>query len=473
MDEVKEECGIFGIYGHDEAPNITYLGLYALQHRGQESCGIASSDNKNIYFHKGLGLVNDVFKENTLSQLKGRNAIGHVRYSTAGETLLKNAQPLVADYYYGSIAVSHNGNLTNAHTIKRDLEEKGSIFSSTSDTEVVIHLIASLAGEGLIDNDLIGRVVLSLMKLNGAYSFLFLSEKEMIAARDPFGFRPLVMGKINDSIVFASETCALDLINAAYVRDVKPGEVILVNDEGIHSIFPFEDQKKSSCVFELIYFSRPDSMFNGQSIYKHRINMGIELAKESYVDADIVIPVPDSGVPAALGFAKESGIDFEMGFTRNHYVGRTFIEPKKAIRHFGVKVKLNPVFDVIAGKRVVVVDDSIVRGTTSKKIVDMLKLAGAKEIHLRLSSPMVTTPCFYGIDTPVKDELMASKYTVEEINAKLGTDSTKFLSLEGLKKAVGDGMSFCNACFSGVYPEAIDDEAYGDFQLKLFSKEIF
>lgn len=472
MDEVKEECGIFGIFGHDEAPNITYLGLYALQHRGQESCGIASSNSEKIYFHKGIGLVNDVFKENTISQLKGRNAIGHVRYSTAGETLIKNAQPLVADYFYGSIAVSHNGNLTNARMLKRELEERGSIFSSTSDTEVVIHLIASLADDRLVSNDLFGRVILSLMKLSGAYSFLFLSEREMIAARDPFGFRPLVMGKLNGSIVFASETCALDLINAAYIRDVKPGEVILVNDEGIQSVFPFESQKRASCVFELIYFSRPDSMFNGQSIYKHRMKMGAELAKESYVDADIVIPVPDSGVPAALGFAKESGIDFEMGFTRNHYVGRTFIQPKKNIRHFGVKVKLNPVSDVIAGKRVIVVDDSIVRGTTSKKIVDMLKLAGAKEIHLRLSSPMVTTPCFYGIDTPVKDELIASKYTLEEINAKLGTTSTKFLSIEGLKRAVGDEVNFCNACFSGVYPEVIEDETNAGFQLKLFSKEI-
>ncbi len=473
MDEVREECGVFGVYGHDEAPNITYLGLYALQHRGQESCGIASSDNKHIYYHKGLGLVNDVFEGNTLSQLKGKNAIGHVRYSTSGEALIKNAQPLVVDYYHGSIAVSHNGNLTNAHKIKRDIEERGSIFSSTSDTEVVIHLIASLSNGGLVDNDLTDRIINSLMKLTGAYSFLFLSEKEMVAARDPFGFRPLVMGKINNSIIFASETCALDLINAVYIRDVEPGEVILVNEEGIRSIFPFEEQKRSSCVFELIYFSRPDSMFNGKSIYKHRIQMGVELAKESYVNADIVIPVPDSGVPAALGFAKESGIDFEMGFTRNHYVGRTFIEPKKTIRHFGVKVKLNPVSDVIAGKRVVVVDDSIVRGTTSKKIVDMLKLAGAKEIHLRLSSPMVTTPCFYGIDTPVKDELIASKYTVDEINAEFNTDSTNFLSLEGLKRAVGDGVNFCDACFSGVYPETIYDESIGGFQLKLFSREVF
>ena len=468
MEEIKDECGVFGIYNHEEAPNITYLGLYALQHRGQESCGIASSDNRNIYFHKSLGLVNDVFKENTLSQLKGKNAIGHVRYSTSGETLLKNAQPLVADYYYGSISVAHNGNLTNAHVIKEELEENGSIFSSTSDTEVVIHLIASSTESLLID-----RVVSSLKRLKGAYSFLFLSEKEVIAARDPFGFRPLVMGKVNGSIVFASETCALDLINAVYLRDVEPGEVILVNNEGIKSIFPFEKEKKSRCVFELIYFARPDSLFNGKSIYKLRIQMGMELAKEANADADIVIPVPDSGVPAALGFAKESGIDFEMGFTRNHYVGRTFIEPKKAIRHFGVKVKLNPVLDVIKGKRVVVVDDSVVRGTTSKKIVDMLKLAGAKEIHLRLSSPMVTAPCFYGIDTPVKDELIASKYSEKEINAKLGASSTRFLSLDGLRRAVGDEMNFCEACFSGIYPQAIYMETQENRQLKLFSKEIF
>lgn len=468
MEEIKDECGVFGIYNNDEAAKITYLGLYALQHRGQESCGIASSDLSNIYFHKSLGLVNDVFKENTILQLKGKNAIGHVRYSTSGETLSKNAQPLVADYYFGSIAVAHNGNITNAHIIKEQLEETGSIFSSTSDTEVVIHLTASSAEERLID-----RVINSLKKLKGAYSFLFLSEKEMIAARDPFGFRPLVMGSLNGSVVFASETCALDLINAEYIRDVKPGEVILVNHEGIQSFFPFRIEKNSSCVFELIYFSRPDSMFNGKSIYRMRLDMGRELAKESAVDADIVIPVPDSGVPAALGFSKESGIDFEMGFTRNHYVGRTFIEPKKSIRHFGVKVKLNPVLDVIKGKKVVVVDDSVVRGTTSKKIVDMLKLAGAREIHLRLSSPMVIAPCFYGIDTPVKDELIASKYTEKEINAKLGATTTRFLSLDGLKKAVGGGLSFCEACFSNIYPQEIFCETPFETQLKLFSKEIF
>jgi len=470
MEEIKDECGVFGIYNNEEASKITYLGLYALQHRGQESCGIASSDGANIYFHKNLGLVNDVFKENTLSQLKGKNAIGHVRYSTAGETLLKNAQPLVADYYYGSISVAHNGNITNARIIKEELEENGSIFSSTSDTEVVIHLIASSTESLLID-----RVLSSLKKLKGAYSFLFLSEKEIIAARDPFGFRPLVMGKLNGSLVFASETCALDLINAEYIRDVKPGEVILAGNEGIKSFFPFGIEKNSSCVFELIYFSRPDSIFNGKSIYKLRIQMGKELAKESDTSADIVIPVPDSGVPAALGFSKESGIDFEMGFTRNHYVGRTFIEPKKAIRHFGVKVKLNPVPDVIKGKKVIVVDDSVVRGTTSKKIVDMLKLAGAKEIHLRLSSPMVIAPCFYGIDTPVKDELMASRYTEKEINAKLGATTTRFLSIDGLRRAVGNGINFCEACFSNIYPQEIYYESgyENQTQLKLFSKEIF
>ncbi len=470
MDEIKDECGVFGIYDNEEAAKITYLGLYALQHRGQESCGIASSDMHNLYFHKSLGLVNDVFKENTLSQLKGKNAIGHVRYSTAGETLLKNAQPLVADYYYGSVAVAHNGNITNARTIKEELEENGSIFSSTSDTEVVIHLIASQSHDALID-----RVISSLKRLKGAYSFLFLSEKEMIAARDPFGFRPLVMGRHNGSFVFASETCALDLINAEYIRDVKPGEVIIVDSEGVKSFFPLRLEKNSSCVFELIYFSRPDSLFNGRSIYSMRIKMGEELAKESAPGADIVIPVPDSGVPAALGFSKGSGIDFEMGFTRNHYVGRTFIEPKKSIRHFGVKVKLNPVPDVIRGKKVVVVDDSVVRGTTSKKIVDMLKLAGAKEIHLRLSSPMVIAPCFYGIDTPVREDLIASKYDEKEINAKLGATTTRFLSMEGLRRAVGNAINFCEACFSNVYPQEIEygPENENYTQLKLFSKEVF
>lgn len=468
MEEIREECGVFGIYNNDEAPKITYLGLYALQHRGQESCGIASSDNINLYYHKSLGLVNDVFKEQTLSRLKGKNAIGHVRYSTAGETLIKNAQPLVADYSHGSISVAHNGNLTNACELKRELEDNGSIFYSTSDTEVVIHLIALSREESLI-----GRVIESLRSLKGAYSFLFLSEKEMIVARDPFGFRPLVMGKLNGSTVFASETCALDLINAKYIRDVEPGEVILVNDEGIKSIFPFKKEKSSDCVFELIYFSRPDSLYNGKSIYNMRIQMGRELARESRVQADIVIPVPDSGVPAAIGYSKESGIDFEMGFTRNHYIGRTFIEPKKTIRHFGVKIKLNPVPDVIKGKRVVVVDDSVVRGTTSKKIVDMLKLAGAREIHMRLSSPMVTSPCYYGIDTPIKEDLMASRYNEDEINEKLGATTTRFLSLNGLSSAVGDGIKFCEACFSGIYPQDTGIDSLENKQLKLFSKEVF
>jgi amidophosphoribosyltransferase len=467
MEEIHEECGVFGIYDNEEAPNITYLGLYALQHRGQESCGIASSDNKNIYFHKNMGLVNDVFSHDTLSKLKGKNAIGHVRYSTSGETLLKNAQPLISDYYYGSISVAHNGNLTNASIIKEELEENGSIFSSTSDTEVVIHLIASSKESFLID-----RVINSLEKLKGAYSFLFLSESEMIAARDPFGFRPLVMGELNGSVVFASETCALDLINASYLREVKPGEVILVNSNGIKSYFPFDIEKRSDCVFELIYFSRPDSLFNNKSIYKLRIEMGKELAKESLIEADIVIAVPDSGLPAALGYAKQSNIPFELGFTRNHYIGRTFIEPKKSIRNFGVKIKLNPVLDVIKGKKVIVVDDSIVRGTTSKKIVDMLKSAGAKEIHLRLSSPMIVASCFYGIDTPIKDELIASQYTAEEINTQLGADSTQFLSLDGLRKAVGDGLHFCEACFSGIYPQEVETEKDCRTQLKLFSKEI-
>ncbi len=467
MEELHEECGIFGIYNHEEAPNITYLGLYALQHRGQESCGIASSDDQKLYFHKNMGLVNDVFSQKTLSELQGRNAVGHVRYSTAGETLVKNAQPLVADYYYGSISVAHNGNLTNAPLLKEELEENGSIFSSTSDTEVVIHLIASSKEERLID-----RIITSLERIKGAYSFLFLSENEMIAARDPFGFRPLVMGDLDGSVVFASETCALDLINAKYIRDVKPGEVILVNKHGVKSYFPSEPGKHSACVFELIYFSRPDSLFNNISIYKIRTEMGRELARESRVQADIVIPVPDSGMPAAVGFSKESGISFEIGFTRNHYIGRTFIEPKKVIRHFGVKVKLNPVLDVIGGKKVIVVDDSVVRGTTSKKIVDMLKSAGAKEIHLRLSSPMIISPCFYGIDTPVKEDLIASKYNEEKINAELGADSTKFLSLEGLRRAVGDGAFFCEACFSGVYPQNVDIDENHQRQLKLFSREI-
>lgn len=456
-------CGIFGIYGYAEAANLTYLGLYALQHRGQESAGIVSSDGMLLHSHRQMGLVADVFKENVIKRLKGNKAIGHVRYSTTGSSLLKNAQPLLVSYSGGSVAVAHNGNLVNAQEIRDNLEASGSIFQSNTDTEVIIHLLARSKYNSFKD-----RITDALSEARGAYSLLFLTENKLIAARDPYGFRPLVMGELNKGVVFASETCALDLIEAQYIREVEPGEIIVVSDGDLYSLKPFPPMPKKQCVFEYIYFSRPDSIIFGRSVYAIRKEMGKELARNHLVDADIVIPVPDSGVPAAVGYAQQSSIPFELGMIRNHYVGRTFIEPQQSIRHFGVKLKLNVVADYLMGKKVVVVDDSIVRGTTSRKIVKMIRGAGAKEVHLRIASPPNTYPCYYGVDTPTRKELIASSHTVEEINRYITSDSLAYLTLEGMKKCVNnESWEFCDACFTGKYPLKFEPTTKA-FQLSLF-----
>ncbi|MFO0661495.1 MAG: amidophosphoribosyltransferase [Polyangiaceae bacterium] len=450
-------CGVFGIYGHAEAANLTYLGLHALQHRGQESAGIVTSDGNGLFAHRALGLVHDAFPQASLVKLPGNAAIGHVRYSTAGGGGLRNAQPFAFDYAYGSLAVAHNGNLTNADELREELEGRGSIFQSSSDTETIIHLIAHSRQRALAD-----RVVDALQRIRGAYSLVFLSETQLIAARDPFGIRPLSLGRLRsnpNAHVLASEPTAFDLIDAEFVRTIEPGEMVVIDDSGVHSSFPLNSEPKKMCVFEYVYFARPDSSLGGTSVYEVRKRLGRNLAREHAVEADVVIPVPDSGVPSALGFATEAGTPFELGLIRSHYVGRTFIEPQQSIRHFGVRLKLNPVSHTLKGKRVVVVDDSIVRGTTSRKIVKMLRDAGAKEVHMRVSSPPTQWPCFYGIDTPTRKELIASNHSVEEIGKYITADSIGYLSLKGMLDAVIECRStatspndFCHACFSGDYP---------------------
>ncbi len=441
-------CGIFGIYDHLEASNLAYLGLYALQHRGQESAGIVSSDNRRLYHFRQMGLVSEIFTNDVLKKLSGKSAIGHVRYSTAGSSEVKNAQPFVVDYHNGSLAIAHNGNLSNASLIKSDLESKGSIFQSNMDTEVIVHLIARFKEKTFVE-----RVVHALKQVEGAYSLLFLTEKEMVAARDPFGFRPLVLGQLKDAAVIASETCAFDLIGAKFVREIEPGEILLVNEEGIKSFKPFPQKPRHQCIFEFIYFARPDSFIFNRNVYEVRKSFGVQLAKESPVKVDMVVPIPDSGFPATLGYAAESKIPVELGMIRNHYIGRTFIEPEQRIRHFGVKIKLNPVKELLKGKKIVTVDDSIVRATTSRKINKMFRHAGAKEVHVRISSPPITHPCFFGIDTPRRSELIASSHEVKEIQKFINASSLHYLSLEGLKKCVrGDAESFCYACFTGDYP---------------------
>ncbi|PLX89945.1 MAG: amidophosphoribosyltransferase [Desulfuromonas sp.] len=452
FDKLHEECGVFGIYGHPEAANLTYLGLYALQHRGQEGCGIVSSDGFRLNAHRGAGLVSDVFRfDEVFERLPGSAAIGHVRYSTAGGTDIKNCQPIMVDYSRGSIAVAHNGNLVNAGELRERLEKKGSIFSTTSDTETIVHLIARSQAESLSE-----RISDALKRVRGAYSLVFLTETRMVAARDPYGFRPLSLGKLDGAYVVASESCAFDLIEAEFIREIEPGEMIIVNKKGMKSYFPFRKVEPTPCIFEYIYFARPDSRIFDRMVYPVRKELGHQLAREHAVDADLVIAVPDSGVPAAMGYAEEAGLPLELGLIRNHYVGRTFIEPQQSIRHFGVKIKLNPVREVLAGKRVVVVDDSIVRGTTSRKIVKMIRDAGAKEVHLRISSPPTSYPCFYGIDTPSRKELISASHTIEEIATYVTADSLGYLSLEGLISSVkkhGDGPGhFCESCFSGKYP---------------------
>jgi len=469
VDGFREECGVVGVYGHPEAANLVYLALYALQHRGQEGAGIVSSDGEVLVSHRGLGLVNDVFNENMVRRLVGTAAIGHVRYSTQGETLLKNTQPLVVDYAKGGLAVAHNGNLVNAVALRSQLEAQGSIFQSSVDSEVIIHLIANSRAETLVD-----RTIHALGQIRGAHSLVFLSENQLIAARDPNGFRPLVLGRIRDAVVIASETCALDLIGATYEREINPGEVLVIDANGMHSLHPFPTVPRTSCVFEYVYFARPDSRIYGRNVYEVRKTLGRQLAKEQPVEADVVTPVPDSGLPAALGFAQESRIPFEMGLIRNHYVGRTFIEPTESIRHFGVRVKLNAQRDVLSGKRVVVVDDSIVRGTTCRKLVAMIRGAGAREVHMRISSPPTIGSCFYGIDTPRREELIASEHTVEEIRQFIGADSLGYLSREGLfafgQNGASLGAGFCAACFTGDYPVPIIDEGRKR-QLVLFEAE--
>src|SRR3970040_577028 len=426
-DKLKEEAGVFGIFGHPEADNLTYLGLYALQHRGQESAGIACSDGKTIHVEKAMGLVADGFTEARLRRLPGDIAIGHVRYSTTGSSQLKNAQPFFAGTHRGSLALGHNGNLVNAMRVRAELEARGSVFSSTSNTEVILHLIARSQADSLID-----AAAAALSDLHGAYSLVLMNEGQLLGIRDPRGFRPLSLGRIKEGYVLASESCAFDLIGATFVRDVDPGEFLLIDQSGLHSYFPLPVTSPAMCIFEHVYFARPDSLVFGQHVSRVRKELGRRLAQEAPADADIVVPVPDSGMYAALGYAQEAGLSYEQGMVRNHYVGRTFIEPKGSIRHFGVKVKLNAVREVLEGKRVVVVDDSIIRGTTSRKIVAMLRAAGAREVHMRVSSPPTSWPCYYGIDTPTRRELIASSHPVDEIRRYVGGGLVAHLMLKGL-----------------------------------------
>lgn len=463
QDKFEEECGVFGVFGATEAANLTYLGLHALQHRGQESAGIVSSDGTRLHIQKDPGLVADVFDAERLEKLPGDRAIGHVRYGRSSENGIKNVQPFAVDYGDQPIAVAHNGNLVNAQMARRELEKQGAIFFSTSDTEVILHLIAK-AGQG----SPVERIAKALQKVEGAYSLLFLTESQLIGVRDPRGFRPLILGRSKQGYVLASETCALDLIDAEYIREVEPGEMVIVDKGGVRSEFPFAPKPLARCIFEHVYFARPDSLLFGQSVYASRTRMGARLSEEHPVEADLVIPVPDSGVPAAIGYAEKSGIPFGMGLVRSHYVGRTFIEPSQSIRHFGVKLKLSALREVLRGKRVVVVDDSIVRGTTSRKIVKMLRNAGAKEVHLRISSPPTSWPCYYGIDTPTRQQLISASHTVDEITRYVTADSLGYLSLEGLHGAVGTKREgYCDACFTGEYPVRFPRNGGGPLHLKV------
>jgi amidophosphoribosyltransferase len=446
-------CGIFGIANHSDASRLTYLGLYALQHRGQESTGISSSDGDHVHTHKSMGHVADVYDEDALAKLKGYNAVGHTRYSTAGDSSEGNAQPIVVNCSFGTVAVCHNGNLINAHSLRETLEHQGAIFQSTADTEVILHLLARSQQTAILDG-----LAESLSQVQGAFSLLILTKDAMIGVRDPYGFRPLCLGKLNGSYVLASESCAFDLIDAQYVREIEPGEMIMIRGEQITSVKALHAPRTAKCVFEHVYFSRPDSMVFGRTVQSSRDRMGRALARENPVEADLVVPIPDSGMAAAVGYAQESGIPFAMGLIRNHYVGRTFIEPMNSIRNFGVKVKHNPVRELLAGKRVILIDDSLVRGTTTRKIVKMVRAAGAKEVHMRISCPPTISPCFYGVDTPAKRELVASSHTVEEIRKNIEADSLAYLSLEGLLKAVNAKENeFCTACYTGKYPLVFAD----------------
>lgn len=465
FDKFNDECGVFGIFGHPEAANMTYLGLYALQHRGQESAGIAASDAQQVRISREMGYVADIFDGETLSQLPGRLSIGHVRYSTAGESKLLNAQPILIDCAHGQIALCHNGNIVNARELRDDLVQQGSIFQSNSDTEVILHLYARSKARSVDD-----AIVESVAQVQGAFSLVMLTKDKLIAVRDAHGFRPLALGRLGDAYVICSETCAMDLIGATYERDVAPGETVIISADGIKSIRPFPPAPLAHCIFEHVYFARPDSYVFGRSVNEVRTELGRVLAREQPVDADVVVPVPDSGVCAAMGYHEESLVPLRMGLIRNHYVGRTFIQPQASIRHFGVKVKLNPVRSILAGKRVILVDDSIVRGTTSRKIVRMVRAAGAKDVHVRISCPPTISPCFYGVDTPRKSELIGATHTIEEIREFLEADSVAYLSLDGMLSVVNsDRSSYCTSCYTGIYPVEFprDEATYLQLALKL------
>ena len=463
-DAFRDECGVFGIFGKADAAAVVTLGLHALQHRGQEAAGIVTYDGHQFSVERHVGLIGDTFtKQSVLDRLPGSRAIGHTRYSTTGGEGLRNVQPLFAEFAGGGFAIAHNGNITNALTKQRELQQRGAIFSSTSDTETLLHLIAMSDGRVLID-----KFIDALTQLEGAYSLVGLSGKKMIGARDPLGIRPLVLGDLDGAYILASETCALDIIGARYVRDIKAGEVVVITEQGVESHFPFGPEKSRFCVFEYVYFARPDSNVEGRNVYEVRKNIGAELAKESPVDADIVVPVPDSGTPAAIGYAQQAALPFDLGIIRNHYVGRTFIQPTASIRHMGVKLKHNANRRAIEGKRVVLVDDSIVRGTTSQKIVQMVRDAGAAEVHMRIASPPTAASCFYGVDTPEKSKLLASRMTVEEMKDYIRVDSLSFLTIDGLYRAVNlpardnECPQFCDACFTGDYPTALTDRDGSD-----------
>ena len=464
-DKFKDECGVFGIFGHPDAAHMTYLGLYALQHRGQESAGITVARNGRLKLSRAMGYVSDVFTEDVLEGLVGRSAIGHVRYSTFGDSRVVNAQPLLIDCVHGQISLCHNGNIVNATELRDELVAKGSIFQTNSDTEVVLHLYARSTARTAED-----AIVESVSRVRGAFSLAMLTPDGLIAVRDPYGFRPLALGRLDDAYVVCSETCAMDLIGATYTRDIKPGEVLVVDRSGLRSYMPFGSKPSAHCVFEHVYFARPDSYVFGQSVNEVRTNLGRLLASESGIDADVVVPIPDSGLCAASGYSEASGVPLRMGLIRNHYVGRTFIQPQQSIRGFKVKVKLNTVRSILDGKRVVLVDDSIVRGTTSQKIVRMIKAAGAHEVHMRISCPPTVSPCYYGIDTPHRDELIAATHSVSEIREYMGADSIAYLSLEGLHEAVGPSHNhYCNACYTRDYPvePPADKEAYAQMVFKL------
>src|SRR3954451_23158154 len=473
-DHFHEECGVFGIYGHPDAAALTALGLHALQHRGQEAAGIVAYDGSQFNAHRGPGLVGDNFgSRDVIDRLPGNVAIGHVRYATTGEVAQRNIQPLFADFEFGGLAICHNGNLTNSYQLRRQLVRRGSLFQSTSDTEVIVHLIATSLKDSVVD-----RLTDALRQVEGAYSLVALSQEAVIGVRDPLGVRPLVLGKLAESWIITSETCALDIIGADFVRDVEPGEIVIIGAGGVRSIKPFTKVPKRLCVFEYIYFARPDSVLEGHSVYDARKRIGRELAREAPVEADIVVPVPDSGVPAALGYASEAGLPFELGIIRNHYVGRTFIEPTDQIRHLGVRLKHNANRADLEGKRVILVDDSIVRGTTSMKIVDMVRNAGAREVHMRISSPPTSFPCFYGIATPSRDQLLASRFDTEQLARHIGGDSLAFVSIDGLYRAMGNAgrdpaaPRFCDACFTGDYPirPADADDGKVPVQLSLLTE---